>query len=50
NEAQLLDEIITRVLEKLSKHQLCVVKSKRLVGIDKPIADLNSLLKKESEQ
>ncbi|KEH28834.1 disease resistance protein (TIR-NBS-LRR class) [Medicago truncatula] len=50
NDAVLVEEITKVVLMRLSELKNSPVNSKELVGIDKPIADLNSLLKKESEQ
>ncbi|KEH28842.1 disease resistance protein (TIR-NBS-LRR class), putative [Medicago truncatula] len=47
NDAELLEEIINLLLKRLSKHP---VNSKGLIGIDKSIAHLNSLLQKESEK
>jgi len=46
----LVEEITKVVLMRLSKLKNSPVKSKELVGIDKPIAHLKSLLKKESEK
>ncbi|MCH81293.1 TIR-NBS-LRR resistance protein [Trifolium medium] len=47
DDAKLLKEIINVVLKNMSKHP---VNSQVLVGIDRPIAHLKSLLKKESEK
>ncbi|CAJ2656076.1 unnamed protein product [Trifolium pratense] len=47
NEAELLEEIINVVSKSLSKHP---VNSKGLVGIDKPIEHLESLLRKGSKK
>ncbi|KAK7349762.1 hypothetical protein VNO77_07399 [Canavalia gladiata] len=47
NDAELLEEIINLVLMKLNRHPS---KSKGLVGIDKPIAHLESLLCQESKE
>nr|WIL59979.1 nodulation protein [Melilotus officinalis] len=47
NDAELLEKIIIVVLESLSKHP---IKSNGFVGIDKPIANLKSLLQKESKK
>jgi adenylate kinase len=47
NDAELVEKISTRVLESLSKHP---VSSKGLIGINKPIARLKSLLQKESKK
>ena len=46
----LVEEITKIVLMRLSKLKSSPVNSKKLVGIDKPIAHLKSLLKKESEK
>ncbi|XP_057445594.1 disease resistance-like protein DSC1 [Lotus japonicus] len=45
NDADLLEEIINRVLMSMPKYP---VNRKRLIGMEKPIADLESLLWKES--
>ncbi|PNX92231.1 disease resistance protein [Trifolium pratense] len=47
NDAELLEEIIHVVLKSLSEH---LVYSKGLIGIDKSIAHLESLLQKESKK
>nr|WIL59980.1 nodulation protein [Melilotus officinalis] len=47
NDAELLEEIIKHVLMSLSKHP---VNSKGLVGIDKSISHLESLLQKDSKK
>ncbi|KAG5053998.1 hypothetical protein JHK85_006508 [Glycine max] len=47
NEAELLEDIIDHVLKRLNKKP--INNSKGLIGIDKPIADLESLLRQESK-
>jgi hypothetical protein len=47
NDVELLEEIINLVLMRLSKHP---VNSKGLIGIDKSVAHLESLLQKESKK
>uniref|UniRef100_A0A0R0KJZ1 Uncharacterized protein n=1 Tax=Glycine max TaxID=3847 RepID=A0A0R0KJZ1_SOYBN len=47
NDAELLEDIIDHVLKRLNKKP--INNSKGLLGIDKPIADLESLLRQESK-
>lgn len=47
NDAELLEDIIDHVLKRLNKKP--INNSKGLIGIDKPIADLESLLRQESK-
>ncbi|XP_024637232.2 putative disease resistance protein At4g11170 isoform X1 [Medicago truncatula] len=47
NDAELLEEIINLVMKRLSKHP---INTKGLIGIGKPMAHLESLLRQESEK